>query len=64
MAGIKGGPQQCLTPVVHTLGKGPAAELGAGKATHSPWTSPAPHTERQFELRRENKNGGDKRVAP
>lgn len=28
MAGIKGGPQQCLTPVVHTLGKGPGARAG------------------------------------
>ena len=53
MAGIKGGAQQCLTPVVYTLGKGQEPELGAGKATHIPLTSPALRAKPPFELKRE-----------
>lgn len=43
MAGIKGRPQQCLTPVIHALEQGPGAGAGASRATHSPLTSPAAH---------------------
>lgn len=43
MAGIKGRPQQCLTPVIHTLEQGPGAGAGASRAMHSLLTSPAAH---------------------
>lgn len=45
MAGIKGGPQQCLTAVIHTLGQGPGARAGGwqGQVKPSDFASPIQH---------------------
>lgn len=47
VAGVKGGPQQHLTPLIHALGQGPGAGAGGqqGHAQPSDFTSPTwnPH---------------------
>jgi hypothetical protein len=55
MAGIKGGPQQCFTPLIHTLGGAEAKSwgCGAGSNMHSFLTSPAPQGTPTWAGRRE-----------
>lgn len=60
MAGFKGGPQQHLTLVVHTLGQGPGDRAGSWQGLHSLLTLLAPHGTPTWAQGRE-RGGGEKR---
>ena len=61
MAGIKGGSQQRLAPVVHTLGKEPGARAGSCQGHSQPSDFTHPYTEPQFEAKGEKEDDGGKR---
>jgi len=65
MAGVKGGSQQCLTAVIHTLGCGPGARAGGwqGHTRPSDFTRPMQHPnlgpgERKRRMERRRKGCG------